>query len=157
MTHPMFPDEMRGERLFDAHIDLQPPEAIGAGPFGTRSIFVVTGGVFEGPRMRGTFRPGGGDWLLSTESHHELDVRATMETHDGALIYLAYRGVLKVEPQVAAQAMAGANLDADAYYFRTTPRFETGDERYAWLSPTVTVGYGYFGPGKVGYRVFAVV
>jgi hypothetical protein len=42
------------------------------------------------------------------------------------------------------------------YYFRTAPRFETGHETYAWLNPLVTVGYGYFGPNKVGYRIFAV-
>ena len=156
MSHAMFPDEVRGEHLFDAHIDLQAPEAIGAGPYGQRSVHTVTGGTFEGQRMRGTFRPGGGDWLLSSSSHNELDVRTTIETDDGARIYVTYRGVLKVEPAVAAQVMAGAEVAGDAYYFRTAPRFETGDERYAWLNSTVCVAYGYFGAGKVGYRVFAV-
>jgi hypothetical protein len=43
-----------------------------------------------------------------------------------------------------------------AYYFRTTPRFETGHERYAWLNTLVCVGYGWFGAGAVGYRVFGI-
>jgi hypothetical protein len=152
----MFPGDVRSERLFDAHIDLETPLNIGSGPYGRRSIHTISGGTFEGPRMMGTVLAGGGDWLLSSPGHNELDVRLTLKVSDGALIYMSYRGVLKVDPQEAARAMAGDDLGVDAYYFRTTPRFETGHESYAWLNSLITVAYGYFGPGKVGYRVFAV-
>ena len=60
-----FPESIATELLFDTHIDLAPPENIAASPFGSRSIFVVVGGTFEGPRMRGTVRSGGGDWFLT--------------------------------------------------------------------------------------------
>jgi hypothetical protein len=153
----LFPDAPVTEHLFDAHITLAPPEVIGPSPYGQRSVHLVTGGTFEGPKLRGTFRTGGGDWLLSPSSHNELDVRATMETDDGALIYLWYRGVLKVDREIAARVIAGDEVDPASYYFRTSPRFETGSERYAWLNTLVTVGYGYYGAGKVGYRVFAVL
>jgi hypothetical protein len=117
----------------------------------------VTGGTFEGPKLRGTVRAGGGDWLLShDDGHNELDVRATLETDDGALIYVRYGGVLKVEPAVAANAVAGANVSPASYYFRTQPRFETGSERYKWLNTLVSIGYGAFGPGTVSYRIFAI-
>ena len=39
---------------------------------------------------------------------------------------------------------------------RITARFETGSEKYAWLSRVVYIGTGYFGIDKVGYRIFAV-
>lgn len=152
-----FPESIATELLFDTHIDLAPPENIGASPFGTRAIFVVLGGTFEGPRMRGTVRSGGGDWFLTLPNGAgELDVRLTLETDDGALIYTTYRGVLIASPEVMARVFAGEDVSTTEYYFRTTPRFETGSEQYAWLNTTVAIGVGCPAPNKVSYRVFAV-
>jgi len=39
----------------------------------------------------------------------------------------------------------------------TAPRFETGDERYAWLNDLVCVGEGRSTEDGVAYRVYAVV
>ena len=151
------PERIETEFLYEAHIDLAPPERIGASPFGLRNIFIVTGGTFEGPKLRGTVRPGGGDWFLTLANGvGELDVRGTMQTHDGALILVTYHGVLDVSPAVTQRVFAGEDVSPSEYFFRTTPRFETGDERYAWLNKTVTVATGCFGPGWVAYRVFAV-
>ena len=157
MPVPTLPETLSTELLLDAHIQLAPPENVGATPQGRRSIHIVTGGVFSGPRLRGTVRPGGGDWLLSFDGgYNELDVRGTFETDDGALIFVHYHGVLLLPPELAARSAAGETLEPASYYFRTTPRFETGSEKYAWLNTLVTVGYGWFGRGEVGYRVFAV-
>lgn len=154
---PPFPDALQAEMLFDAHITLAPPEAVGATPFGQRSVFSVTGGTFAGPRLRGTVLPGGGDWFLGLPNGAgELDVRVTFKTDDGALLYLAYHGILDVTPDVAGRVLGGEDVSLAEYYFRTAPRFETGHEAYAWLNKIICVGVGYFGAGKVGYRVFAV-
>ena len=155
---PQLPDRIETEFLYEAHIDLAPPERIGASPFGLRNIFIVTGGTFEGPKLRGTVRPGGADWFLTlANGAGELDVRGTMQTDDGALIMVSYHGVLDVSPDVSRRVFEGEDVSPAEYYFRTTPRFETGDERYAWLNKTVTVATGCFGTSWVGYRVFAVV
>ncbi|MBI5284589.1 MAG: DUF3237 domain-containing protein [Chloroflexi bacterium] len=154
---PELPSDIRTELLYEAHIDLAAPEAIGQSPFGARAVYIVTGGTFEGPKMRGTVRPGGGDWFLSLPNGAgELDVRATLETDDGALILITYHGILDVKPEVIRRVFAGEDVSPTEYYFRTTPRLETGDERYAWLNKTICVATGYFGINKVGYRVFAV-
>jgi hypothetical protein len=150
------PDAVSAERLLDAQITLAPPEQIGAGPYGRRSIHVVTGGTFEGPKLRGTVRAGGGDWLLSSSDYNELDVRGTFQTDDGALLYISYRGVLKVEAALAGRILGGEPVSPSSYYFRTAPRFETGHEKYVWLNSLVCVGYGWFGSGIVGYRIFAI-
>ncbi len=150
------PEHIELEFLYEAHVDLAPPEAVGASPFGTRNIFIVTGGTFEGPKMRGTVRPGGGDWFLTlANGAGELDVRGTMQTHDGALVLVTYHGVLDVAPDVARRVFAGEDVSPSEYYFRTTPRFETGDARYAWLNKTVSIATGRFCPAWVEYRVFA--
>jgi hypothetical protein len=39
---------------------------------------------------------------------------------------------------------------------RTTPRFETGDARYAWLNAVVCVATGARRPGAVELEVFEV-
>ena len=156
---PAFPESLATEFLLDANIDLAPTQQVGVTPLGTRSIYNVTGGTFDGPKLRGALLPGGADWLLSlANGASELDVRATMQTDDGALIYVSYRGVIDIPPDVAARLFGagGDSVDTSEYYFRTTPRFETGSEKYAWLNKTVCVGIGRPARGSVGYRIFAV-
>ena len=154
---PNFPESLDLEMLFDGHVDLEPPQDLGTTPLGARRIFIVKGGTFEGPKMRGTMLRGGGDWWLGLGNRAgELDVRATLRTDDGAMMLMTYCGVLDVKPEVAGRALSGEDVDPSEYYFRTTPRFETGAEQYAWLNKLVCVAIGWIGPNKVAYRVFAV-
>ncbi len=135
---------------------LAPPLTIGAGPFGTRMVIDVTGGEVEGPRIRGTFVGAGADWLiLGADGFGRVDVRGQIATDDGAFIYAQYEGVLEMNEKVLAAMAAAEGTDFSDQYFRTTPRFETGDERYAWLNQSVFVAEGrlYPGPG-VEYRVY---
>src|SRR5881397_66993 len=75
------------------HADLEAPQVIGATPMGTRQVFIVKGGTVEGPRIKGKLLPGGGDWaLVRSDGAVQLDVRATIQTDDGALVYGTYGG-----------------------------------------------------------------
>ncbi len=148
---------LRTEFLFEAAIRLRPPEVIGPGPYGTRVIYMVEGGSFEGPMVKGTVVSGGDWFLMLNNGAGELDVRGTFKTDDGALIYVSYRGVLAAPPDVWDRLRAGEEVDPSAYYFRTAPRFETGAERYAWLNTAVCVGVGAVRTGGVRYRVYRVL
>ena len=87
--------EPRLEHLYDMHADLEAPQVIAGAPMGTRQIFIVKGGTVEGPRIKGKLLPGGGDWaLVRTDGAVQLDVRATLQTEDGALIYSTYGGLI---------------------------------------------------------------
>ncbi len=89
---------MKLEFLMEFTADVQRPSRnTGAGPFGTRGLAVVTGGSFEGPRLKGTIWAGGGGdwWLWGPDGVQRLDVRATFETDDGALIYVQYYGIVR--------------------------------------------------------------
>jgi hypothetical protein len=138
--------------------DLKAPVAVGPGPFGDRNIFEVTGGQVTGERIRGTLGTGGADWILAgADGYGRLDVRATINTDDGAAIYVQYFGVIEyTEPILAAVGGERDSQFGDSY-FRTAPRLETGDERYAWVNQTVFVSEGrvVVGPG-VEYRVHRV-
>jgi len=137
---------------------LNEPAQVGAGPLGTRMVFNVTGGEFFGPRLRGRILPGGGDWLLiDAAGIGRLDVRATFETDDGALIYVQYYGVLAIDEKVSGALAGEKETDFGDSYFITQPRFETGDPRYAWLNRIVALAEGRVLCGAVEYRVFEVV
>ena len=150
---------MKLEPLFTFRADLkQPPAQVGAGPAGTRTIFDIAGGSFEGPKLRGRVLESGGDWLLfGADGVGRLDVRGTLETDDGARIYVQYFGILEMNEAVAGAMARGEGTEFGDTYFMTQPRFETGDERYAWLNRVVAVAEGRMLPGGVEYRVFQVV
>jgi hypothetical protein len=149
---------MKLEHLVTYRADLKPPVAVGKGPLGTRTIFDVTGGTAEGPRLRGKLLASGGDWLLVDEGGvGRLDVRGTLETDDGAHIYVHYHGVLEMNEKALGALEKGEATDYGDMYFMTQPRFETGDPRYAWLNSTVAVSQGRVLPNAVEYRVYEVV
>jgi hypothetical protein len=143
---------------FDYWATLKPPVQI-AGPLGTRIFFEVTGeGRVEGERLKARVLTGGGDWLLvGSDGLGRLDVRAQIETDDGAVIYVQYHGILELNETVQHALATGEGTDFGDQYFRTMPRFQTGDERYAWLNRSVFVAEGRAYPGLgVEYRVYRV-
>lgn len=128
----------------------------GAGPFGTRAIMTVSGGWMKGPRLNGTLVGATGDWaLVGPDGFARLDVRAQVQTDDGAVIYLTYPGLLEMNEATRA-ALAGGETQFDDHYYRTTPRMETGDARYAWVNQTIFVARGRLVPGAVEYEVYRV-
>src|SRR5260370_41514429 len=101
-------------------------QKLGTVPHGNRTVGPVTGGHFEGLRLRGEILSGGGDWLLlRSDNVLELDLRITLETDDHALIYMTFQGLRHGPPEVIAALGHGEVVDRARYYFRTLPRFET--------------------------------
>jgi hypothetical protein len=124
-------------------VAVAPLQKIGAVAHGTRATAPITSGHFEGPRLRGRVLPGGGDWtVLRSDGVLELDLRVTLETDDGALIHVTSFGLRHGPPEVLAALARGETVDASSYYFRTTPRFETGHPRYAFLNRLLAVASG---------------
>jgi hypothetical protein len=101
--------------------------------------------------------PGGADWLLvRPDGVGELDVRVTLQTDDGALIYVTYRGYLTRILELFPRWAQGEQIPDDEYYFMITPYFETSAAQYAWLQQVVAIGRGSLIQGGVSYQVFAV-
>jgi len=146
------------QALFKADIELAPAQELGAGPLGRRRIIAITGGRFFGPRLSGRVLAGGADWqVIRADGVAELDARYTLETEDGALVYVRNRGYRHGPADVLKRLAAGENVDPAQYYMRTTPIFETGDERYAWLNRIVCVARGARRPAAVELEVFEVI
>ena len=134
-----------------------PPLMVGQGPHGTRMIYHVTGGTVKGPKLNGEVLPGPADWLLvRPDGAMQLDVRATIRTDDGQLIYAYYRGIILIAPEVMQRIQKGESVDSSEYYFRTTPIFETGAEKYRWLNQVISVGVGTIGQNFVSYKIYVI-
>ena len=144
------------ELLYEVSMDVEAHD-VGPTPGGHRRIVVVKGGRFEGPRLRGDVLPGGGDWVLErSDGSRQLDVRITLRTDDGQLIYAAYGGIFHGAPDVMRRILAGEPVEPSDYYFRVSPRFETASERYGWLNRIVAIGVGRRTRTQVAYTVYAV-
>ena len=149
--------DVNTEFLFEVGVDLEAPQQVGATPHGNRQIYYVKRGTFEGPNLKGEVLPGGGDWLLlRPDGAGELDVRATLRTDDGHLIYCYYRGIIEASPDVMQRTLQGETVDPSEYYFRTAPVYETASEKYGWLNRIIAVAVGRFAPNWVGYKVYAI-
>jgi hypothetical protein len=119
------------------------PAVVFDGPSGTRKLVGVSGGSLVGPRLRATVLPGGGDWAMTRpDGVLVLDVRLTLRTEDGAVIYMTYAGMRHASLETTARLARGETVSPADMYFRIAPRFETGDERYAWLNRILCVGVG---------------
>ena len=119
--------------LCTARISLAAPTVLPATPVGTRIIGEMTAMEVEGPRLTAHLKgAAAADWLVLAPDATlgNVDVRATLETDDGALILLHYGGRLDLaqSPPVA----------------HTAPLFDTGDERYTWLARLQAVAKGTF-------------
>jgi Protein of unknown function (DUF3237) len=132
------------ELLYKIDLSLEKGVELGKTPVGTRVIFSIKGGTFEGPKLKGIVKPIGGDWVLRLDSvTTKLDVRLLLETDDGQLISSIYTGFVH------------KNTDGTSYW-RITPVFETSSNKYAWLNYLIAVGVGKFREGGVSYEVYAI-
>lgn len=112
-------------------------------PQGTRTIVQIVGGRFEGPRVKASVQAPAGDWITNrADGSYKLDVRLTLKTDDGALIFVTYNGI-------------GQTTDAGAS-LRAAPLFETGDSRYAWLTRLQAVAVGERVGTAVSYDIYAL-
>jgi hypothetical protein len=119
-------------------------EDLGETPSGIRKIATVAGGSFTGERLRGIVKASpGGDWLLlRSDGVLCLDVRLTLQTNDGALIYMSYRGLRHGPKDVIERLNKGEAVDPALYYFRSVPVFETASATYSWLNRAIFVATG---------------
>jgi Protein of unknown function (DUF3237) len=125
---------------------------------GMRRVVPITGGEAKGPRLRGRILGAGADFqVLRRDGVTELHARYVLETADGALVYIENTG-LRHGPAEAMERLArGEAVDPALIYFRTTPRFETASEPYAWLTRYVFACEGARRPDRVELALYQVM
>jgi hypothetical protein len=157
----MLPTEMKMlglQPLFIFQIEVKPPSVIGQTPGHDRRIGEISGGRFEGERMRGRILSGGSDWQsLRADGVVTLNVRLVMQADEGDLIAMTYLGMRHGPAEVLDRIGRGEKVSPTEYYMRATPYFETASEKYGWLNRIVTVAYGHRMAGGAIYQVFQVL
>lgn len=143
--------------LFHLQAEVAPPQAAENGPYGDRRYMPVTGGRFEGERLRGKILPGGADCqLIRPDNVAELDVRVMLETDDGARILMKGLGLRHAPEEVMRKIMANEAVSPDSYYFREAFFFEAPAGAYDWLNRMIAVGGGERTPEGVGIDVYEI-
>lgn len=136
-------DQIAVEHLLTFTATTARPLMVAGAPHGTRGILEVTGGSFEGPRLRGTIARPGGDWFtVRSNGVLKLDVRLVLVTDDGANILLTYSGL--AVPGDGGMAITIA------------PLLEAPEGPYAWLNDIQCIGFGQLVEGGVTYEVYQV-
>jgi hypothetical protein len=150
--------EIKTKKLMSLKLQVGALQAVGPAPSGDRRVGVVAGGVFTGERLNGTVLPGGADWIIARpDGCMALDVRLVLQTDDGALIGLTYRGLRHGPADIMAKVAKGEPVDPASYYFRTTVMFETASETYGWLNRAFGIGIGSRTAVGPEYEIFELL
>src|ERR1700682_90352 len=125
---------------------------------GRRRIVPLTGGTFAGPELNGTLLPGASaDWQIVLPDGSALgDIRYTLQTDHGDLLYVRSQGVRHGSAEVLARLSCGEEVDASEYVFRTSTQIETAAPDLEWLNKGVFISVAGRQPGGVIYDVYLV-
>lgn len=129
--------------LCTATYELGEVTTIDAGDHGTRIVAEILGARFEGERLKASLvGRAAADWAaIDPDGRVLVDVRLTLKTDDGVPILVHYQG--------------RGHVSSAATY--SAPLFETGDERYAWLTRIQAVGKSVLEGSTLRYEMYEVV
>jgi hypothetical protein len=125
-------EPLRSQHLLTLRLDVdfRGMQRIGDTVAGRRRVAPITGGRFEGERLKGEVLPGGADWVINRpDGHMAIDVRITLKEADGALIYCTYQGLFR----------------------------RRGAEKHRWLNDVLAVGVGRQTADGPVYDVFEIL
>ena len=145
-------------RVFRLEATLGEPQEFGDIAQGRRRIVPLTGGTFAGPELNGKLLPGSSaDWQFVLPDGTALgDIRYTLQTNHGDLLYVQSRGVRHGSADVLARLARGDDVDASEYTFRTSTQIETAAAALDWLNKGVFISVGGRRPGAVIYETYLV-
>ena len=116
------------EFVLELKVKLGNAFGVGQTAKGNRFVIPITGGTFEGPRIKGEILNGGADYQLQNMNLGRTDLEAIycIRTDDGVNIHVRNVGII--------------TNGAEGNYFYASPKFEAPmDSRYAWLNNAIYV------------------
>jgi hypothetical protein len=116
--------------LCKAFIQIREAVLVENTPTGTLMVGEISDSVWEGERFSARQRgQAAADWLdVAPDGTASVDVRLTLETSEGGIIFVEYTGRSNMQT-------------GDAY---ACPRFRTGAPGLAWLNSVQAVAKGHF-------------
>src|SRR5437899_4215690 len=109
-------------------------------------------------RADGTLLPGASaDWQIILPDGTALgDIRYTLQTDRGELVYVQSRSVRHGSREVLARLGRGEDVDPSEYTFRTSTRIETAARELDWLNKGVFISVAGRQAGGVIYETYPV-
>jgi muconolactone delta-isomerase len=157
-TKPGALPEPRLTLVFRLEATLGSPSDLGDVAQGRRRIVPLTGGTFTGPELHGSLVPGASaDWQVVRPDGTALgDIRYTLRTDRGDLLFVRSSGVRHGPPEVLARLRRGEDVDPSEYTFRLSTQIETSAPDLDWLNKGVFLGVGGRQAGGVTYETYLV-
>jgi muconolactone delta-isomerase len=145
-------------KVYRLEATLGQPLDVGDIAQGRRRIVPLSGGTFTGPEIKGELLPGvSADWQIVLPDGTALgDIRYTLQTDRGDLLYVQSRGVRHGSAEVLARLGRGEDVDASEYTFRTSTQIETAAADLDWLNKGIFVSVGGRQAGGVIYETYLV-
>jgi hypothetical protein len=145
-------------QVYRLEATLAQPLDLGETARGRRRIVPLTGGTFTGPELNGKLLPGASaDWQIVLPDGTVLgDIRYTLETDSGELLYVQSRGVRHGSAEVLGRLGRGEPVDASEYTFRTSTQIETAAPDLDWLNKGVFISVGGRQAAGVIYETYLV-
>jgi Protein of unknown function (DUF3237) len=154
-------DELPKPRLslvYRLEARLGEPLDLGETARGRRRIVPQLAGAFSGPEISGRLLAGASaDWQTVLHDGTALaDIRYTLQTDSGDLLYVRSQGVRHGDPAVLARLARGEDVDPGEYTFRTTAQIETAAPQLDWLNKGIFIGVGARQRAGVIYETYLV-
>jgi hypothetical protein len=145
-------------KVYRLEATLGAPLDLGEVAQGHRRIVPQTGGTFTGPELNGKLLPGASaDWQIVLPDGTALgDIRYTLQTDGGDLLYVQSRGVRHGSVEVLARLARGEDVDAGEYTFRTSTQIETAAPELDWLNKGVFISVGGRQAAGVIYETYLI-
>ena len=153
----LLPDP-RLRKVYRLEATLGAPLDLGEVAQGHRRIVPLTGGTFSGSEINGRLLAGASaDWQILLADGTALgDIRYTLQTDGGDLLYVQSRSVRHGSAEVLARLGRGEDVDAGEYTFRTSTQIEAAAADLDWLNKGVFISVGGRQAAGVIYETYLV-
>ena len=141
--------DFRTELMWKAKVKITNMITVGESKRGVRRVIPITGGTFDGPKIKGEVLPGGEDWqLVRPDGDTEMYARYLMKTDDGHVIQVINRALIHVGNQ-GKEFYCKSALDLEAPI----------DSPYDYLNHAIFIGtleMPRINPGEEPYVIIGV-
>jgi Protein of unknown function (DUF3237) len=154
---PALPDPQLS-KVYRLEATLGRPLELGDIARGRRRIVPLTGGTFVGPQIKGKLLAGASaDWQVVLPAGTALgDIRYTLQTDRGDLLYVQSRSVRHGSAEVLARLGRGEDVDAGEYTFRASTQIEAAAPDLDWLNKGVFISVAGRQAAGVVYETYLV-